>query len=92
MSRYDTERFDGMFDDHYLTLIANGQVRSFYLHDEQRAGSCLFTFTPEGITIQGDWAPDIYGTASREAKPMSWFIGELSPDYLLSKFFRKALL
>lgn len=75
-----------LFEDHTITLIANGRVKSFYMHEGQRAGSVLLTFTPEGIAIQGDWVPGKYGMVSRESKGLYWFGSEKNERYLCSKF------
>lgn len=44
-----------------------------------------FTFNPYGITITGDYTPSTYGNICN-FKNLSWFLGELSPDYLAEKF------
>jgi len=51
--------------------------------------SCQLTFTPEGIAIQGDITPEGNNGSCSRGKSLGWFIRELSPDYLASKFLEK---
>lgn len=91
------------FKDYELFLLAdnvdscnrnnanNYKVISYLLQKPgTRKHSCQITFTPEGISIQGDITPeDNNGSCSRSRiKSLDWFTGELSPDYLAPYFLR----
>lgn len=89
-----------LFSRHVLEEItssdsgSSGQkVRAFYLKmPGTRMSSSLFLFTPEGIVIMGDLCPeglDSYGVISRFGYGLDWFSGQLSEDYLCSKFLHK---
>jgi hypothetical protein len=83
------ESYRGAFSRHQLHEITapDSAVRAFYLRaPETRMGSVLLTFSPEGITITGDNPPTDPGTVSRQRKDLDWFAGQLSGDYLCSKF------
>ena len=51
--------------------------------------SCQITFSPAGIAIQGDITPEDNNGSCSRGKSLEWFAGELSPDYLASKFLRR---
>ena len=80
---------------HVLTCVQEGEVTSFYLHKpgengrmETRMMSSLIVFTGENIVITGDLSPGQYGVASSVGYGLPWFVSELSPNYLASKFLR----
>lgn len=69
-------------------------VRAFYLRESigSRIQAALIVFTPEGIVIMGDLVPGWRAAVSAFGKGLEWFSGELSPDYLASKFLEKDFL
>jgi hypothetical protein len=79
--------------DHVLVPVLphKGAWASFYLRKpgEGRMMSCLITFTPEGIVIQGDLTPGRNGNVSVLGYGLDWFAGQLSEDYLCEKFLER---
>jgi hypothetical protein len=78
--------------DHVLVWLDAGKdVKAAYLKKpgEGRMMSCLITFTPEGIVIQGDLTPGRLGNVSMQGYGLEWFAGPLSEDYLCEKFLEK---
>lgn len=50
----------------------------------------LLTFTPEGITLSGDYrVTNDRAVSSDPGLDLAWFAGELGSDYLASKFLRE---
>jgi hypothetical protein len=79
--------------DHVLVPVLphKGAWASFYLRKpgEGRMMSCLITFTPEGIVLQGDLTPGRTGNVSVPGYGLDWFAGQLSEDYLCEKFLER---
>lgn len=78
------------FSRHVLEVLVETEHVQCYRLREPGTRNCLIqiTATPEGICIQGDYTPeDRHGTCA--AKPLAWFAGDLSPDYLAEKFLHK---
>jgi hypothetical protein len=67
------------------------RLKAFYLKEPKhgRMGSCLILFTVEGIVIMGDLTPCQNGVISAYGYGLDWFAGQLSEDYLCSKFLTK---
>jgi hypothetical protein len=78
--------------NHTLHLLQDGpHVTAYYLRErpDSRMMSTLILFTPEGIALMGDLTPQLNGSVSALGYGPAWFAGQLSPDYLCSKFLRK---
>lgn len=70
-----------------VIVMETEQVQSYYIKQPKtRMMSTLVTFTPEGIVLQGDFTPEHNGSASCIGYERAWFAGQLSPEYLASKF------
>ncbi len=77
---------------HVLVPVdVSARVRAWYLRrpSEGRMMSTLVLETPEGLVICGDLCPRDRGVVSDLGYGAAWFAGQLSPDYLCSKFLRK---
>lgn len=76
--------------EHTLTEITGGSgpVRAYYLQaGNKRTHACLFTFTPEGITITGDMTlGEGRGLISTHGLSLGWWLSAHNPDYLCPKF------
>ena len=80
-----------MFSQHILDAIIESPQVSCYLlrRPGTRVNLVQITATPEGICIQGDLVPgEGHGICAR--KSLFWFVGDLSADYLASKFLATA--
>lgn len=77
--------------DHELTIIADTPpIKAFYM---KRPGTGMFSvlvvFTPEGIGLTGDLTFGDGGVWSAKYHyGLGWFSGDLSEDYLCSKFLK----
>ena len=69
-------------------ILDTPKFQSFYMEipGKGRNMSQLLTFSPEGITIQGDLTPGRNGNVSCLGYGIGWFRGRLSEDYLCEKF------
>lgn len=66
--------------------------KAFVLRNVERStcvNSCTIVFTPVGVAILGDLVPGENGVVSRTYLSVEWFAGQLSQDYLCSKFLPK---
>lgn len=91
MSDIETESLMRELAEHRLEVVCDTErVKSFYLKKPgTRMMSCLITFTPEGIAIQGDLTPEHNGSVSCMGYGVEWFAGRKSDCYLCEKFLRK---
>ena len=75
------------FAKHRLVVLADTpQVKAFRVA-QPGTGNLMFEVvsTPYGVTLFGDVCFDDVGPVGA-MKPLGWFVGELSPDYLAGKF------
>ena len=79
-----------IYEEHRLvTLCKSEKVNCFQLErPATRSYSAQFTFTPEGIAIQGDTyiGPRGRGVCSSYGYTLDWFAREHEPYYLAEKF------
>lgn len=84
-----------MLAEHVLVQVLDEpKFKAFYLKDPQysRMQSCLILFSPEGINLFGDLCPSNDRRSSGVhafGYGLSWFAGNLSWDYLASKFLEE---
>lgn len=94
MSDYIRPHMRKALAGHMLTcLVSTDEVHIYRMaRPGVRAYCVLLAFTPEGIFIQGDVAlgRDRGGIGTPVYKSLEWFAGQLSADYLCSKFLSKA--
>ena len=94
---YETERestlkrFRKDFKEHGLTVLAEtDKILCVRIgKPNTRINSTQITFTPEGITIQGDWCPCGNGVCSTFGYDQDWFAKGLSWSYLAEKFLAR---
>lgn len=94
MSRHVTQHMTESLQGHQLEELTppSSPVRSFYLRPPgggQRM-STLITFTPEGMSIQGDIQPGEDGVIAPKGFDLAWFEGDLLAESLCEAFLSKA--
>lgn len=91
----DIENYCERLKNHVLTKVSE-DPETYYLHEpgedgemETRIMSTLIVFTQENIVVTGDLSPGRNGVISCLGYGVEWFSGQLSGDYLASKFLDK---
>ncbi|MGV3707582.1 MAG: hypothetical protein ACO1Q7_01995 [Gemmatimonas sp.] len=77
---------------HTLELhVDTPTLRAYYMREKpnSRMMSTYIIFSREGIVITGDFCPGRRGVVSSLGYGLEWFAGQLSEDYLCSKFLEK---
>lgn len=96
MSRKDLEQqiadYLSYMKDHVFSEITSpsSKVRSFYMRKPKGSDyRVMLTFSPEGITIQGDMTPEKNGATSSRGYDIEWFARQSGEtDYLGQKFLQ----
>lgn len=80
--------------NHELVPVTESEkIKAYYIKKPgTRTMSTLLVFTPEGIALMGDLTPTRHGTVSCLGYGLNWFTGQLSSDYLCSKFLEEDYL